>query len=95
MREGEMDDYVSPEEFDVDFGEAAQGALEHALKSLIASQRQEYARLHDLVQLENHAEQVVYRDFWDWRLPRKLCLRLLGAKSLVRRIWHGILKNSL
>ncbi len=59
MREGEQDDYVSPEEFEVDCGEAAQGALEHALKALIASQRQEYARSHDLVRLETRAQRVV------------------------------------
>ena len=75
-----MDDYVSPEEFDVDFGEAAQGALEHALKSLIASQRQEYARLHDLVQLENHAEQGCVPGFLGLASPAKTLSAFTGGE---------------
>ncbi len=55
MREGETDFYDSQVEFDMAFGRAAQGTLEHALKSLIAAWRLEYDRKHNLAEFEAHA----------------------------------------
>ncbi len=55
VQKGEMERYDSRIEFNLAFGRAAQGALEHALKALIASTRAEYARIHDLVALQTLA----------------------------------------
>ncbi len=45
VRKGEVECYDSRVEFNLAFGRAAQGALEHALKALIACTRAEYARI--------------------------------------------------
>ncbi len=59
MRPGETEYYDVRVEFDLAFGRAAQGTLEHALKALIASRRAEYARIHNLVELQTHAMETV------------------------------------
>ena len=45
-------DIEDPVELDVMFGRAAQGALEHGLKAVLAAHGVEYQRIHDLVILE-------------------------------------------
>ena len=59
MREGESTFYDSQDEFEMQFGNSAQSALEHALKGLIASCRQEFNRTHALDALKEHAESLV------------------------------------
>ena len=79
MREGELEFYVSQVEYEVDFGEAAQGALEHALKALVASHRKEYARIHDLVKLEVHAKQEV-PEFLGLKSPLEILSACAGGE---------------
>ncbi len=47
------EDVEDPVELDVMFGRAAQGALEHGLKAVLAAHGVEYRRIHDLVSLES------------------------------------------
>ncbi len=50
---------ADPLEGELAFGDAAQGALEHALKALIAVHGAEYERTHDLNMLEDKGRQQV------------------------------------
>ena len=79
MREGEREFYVSQVEYDVDFGEAAQGALEHALKALVASRRKEHARIHDLVKLEAQAKQAA-PEFLGLKSPLEILSTFAGGE---------------
>ncbi len=78
-REEIMDLFHSQEEFNVAFGNAAQGALEHTLRALMASWGKEYARIHDLIRLEADAREAI-PEFQGLQSPVDMLSRFAGGE---------------
>ncbi len=78
MRPGESDYFGSQAQFSMFVGKDAQGALEHALKALIASSGQKYERIHDLVKLAQQAKQAI-PDFQGLESPLSHLSAFAGA----------------
>lgn len=95
MREGESTFYDSQDEFEMQFGNSAQSTLEHALKGLIASCREEFNRTHALDALKEHAESLIL-EFGGLQSPLAVLSAFAGGDIYMGHlIWNWTSRNCM